>query len=243
MSTDLYRQAAWLTSFTERYVLSFFYLVYAWAYWLAVRNIWPDLPQGHAADFIDFAKCAAMLQLLLFEGLTLLIGRRPVSTPRNLEEVLVPLATSFFYMAYGAIDWMPAWAQDSLLHEDWQTPVSLAGLAIDTFGTAISLWGVMYLGRSFGIFVAVRKVVMRGPYRFVRHPIYCGYFFSFAGLALTFFCPAAFVLLAVHYSLFIYRARLEEARLAEFSPEYREYMRTTGFVLPKLFRRRPVVES
>lgn len=237
MSSDLYRQAAWLTSFTERYILSVFYLVYAWAYWLSVRNLWPDLAHGQAADLIEFAKCAAMLQLLLFEGLTLLIGRQPVSTPRSLEEILVPLATSFFYMAYGAIDWMPDWARNSLLRDDWQTPVSLGGLAIDTFGTAISIWGVLYLGRSFGIFVAVRKVVMRGPYRFVRHPIYCGYLFSFAGLALTFFCPAAFVLLSIHYSLFYYRARLEEQKLAEASPEYREYMRTTGMVFPKLWHR------
>jgi protein-S-isoprenylcysteine O-methyltransferase Ste14 len=33
--------------------------------------------------------------------------------------------------------------------------------------------------------------------------------------------------------LIIYRARLEEARLAESSPEYQEYQKRTGFIFPR----------
>jgi len=34
----------------------------------------------------------------------------------------------------------------------------------------------------------------------------------------------------------LYRARLEEARLSEYSAEYREYLKRTGFIFPRLRR-------
>jgi protein-S-isoprenylcysteine O-methyltransferase Ste14 len=234
MPSNFYRQAAWFSTFLERYVLSVFYIAYAWAYFLSVRDIWPYLAQGHSADFADFARAVSMLLLLLFEGLTLLVGRQAVTTPENLEELLVPIATSFYYLVYAAVPWLPGWMQESLAPDRWQWPIQVTGVTVDTLGAVISMWGVLYLGRSFGIFVAVRKVVLRGPYRYVRHPIYCGYLFMFAGVALTYFCPAMLVLVPIHYWLFFYRARLEETRLAKFSPEYRAYMKGTGFMLPRL---------
>jgi len=238
MTTNFYRQAAWFSSFTERYVLSVFYLVFAWAYFLSVRNVWPELPQHQAGDFAEFARDVSMLVLMLFEGLTLLIARRAAITPRNAEELVIPVAASFFYLTYAMIDWLPPWLQNGVGPDSWQQPLQMTGLVLDTVGTLISTWGVIYLGRSFGIFVAVRKVVLRGPYRYVRHPIYCGYLFMFGGLALTYFCPAAFILVAIHYWLFYYRARLEETRLAEHSEEYREYRKRTGMVFPKLWARK-----
>jgi protein-S-isoprenylcysteine O-methyltransferase Ste14 len=96
----------------------------------------------------------------------------------------------------------------------------------------------MYLGRSFGIFVSVREIVLRGPYHYVRHPIYLGYIFIWAGLVLANRSVAIVILVAIHTALLIYRARLEEEMLAEASPAYREYMTHTGFLFPKL-RRRP----
>jgi len=233
MPPGFYRHAAWLAFFTERYVLSVFYLVYAWAYFLAIRTLWPSASAWNNADFAAFAQDVTMLLLMFSEGVTLLLGRRAEAAPKQLRELLVPLAASFFYLTYTTINNMPPWLQDSLGPENWQVPLQVAGLGVVALGAALAAWGVAYLGRSFGIFVAVRKVVMRGPYRFVRHPIYFGYLFMFAGVALTYFCPAVFILVAIHYALFFYRARLEEARLAEFSPEYREYMKHTGFLFPK----------
>lgn len=236
MSTTLYRQVAWLLLIVERFGLSTFYLWYAYGYGHDVLQAWPSRAAWHPADFTYFARDVSMFNLMLFEGVFLLLARRAQTLPENFLEFAVPLATSFFYFAYSIIDYLPAWAQNNLLPENWQNGVTLSGLGLDALGTAFSFWGVCYLGRSFGIYVAVRKVVMRGPYRLVRHPIYCGYLIMFAGIALTFFCPAAFVIVAIHFALFFYRARLEETRLAETSPEYRNYMQTTGMVFPKLWR-------
>ena len=57
-----------------------------------------------------------------------------------------------------------------------------AALAPDTLTMLISAVGLIIvvaskitLGRSFGLVPANRGVVVRGPYTFVRHPIYAGY--------------------------------------------------------------------
>jgi protein-S-isoprenylcysteine O-methyltransferase Ste14 len=82
--------------------------------------------------------------------------------------------------------------------------------------------------------VAVRNVVLRGPYRYVRHPIYLGYLLMFGGLAVAYPCSALFAIVPTHFGLFAWRAHLEEVRLAEASPAYREYMKHTGSIFPKL---------
>ena len=43
-------------------------------------------------------------------------------------------------------------------------------------GTVLTLVSFVYLGRSFAVLPAVRSIVSRGPYRFVRHPAYAGQF-------------------------------------------------------------------
>ena len=86
----------------------------------------------------------------------------------------------------------------------------------------------------------VRKVILDGPYQWVRHPIYLGYICMLAGLVLANFSAAYFILVPIHIALLLYRARLEEARLSEHSAEYREYMKRTGFIFPRL--RRPALD-
>jgi len=80
----------------------------------------------------------------------------------------------------------------------------------------------------------VRTVVRHGPYRYVRHPMYLGYLFLFAGILIGAFSPIVIVVTALCVSLTVYRARLEEDALGRHSGEYREYAQRTGFLLPRL---------
>jgi len=66
--------------------------------------------------------------------------------------------------------------------------------------------------------------------------MYLGYILMLLGLALVNFSTAYFILVPIHIALLLYRARLEEARLSEHSPEYREYTKRTGFIFPRLRR-------
>lgn len=66
--------------------------------------------------------------------------------------------------------------------------------------------------------------------------MYSGYLCFLAGFALANFSAAFFILVPLHMFLLLYRARLEEERLAACSPEYAEYRKRTGFIFPKFNR-------
>ncbi|MEJ2110183.1 MAG: isoprenylcysteine carboxylmethyltransferase family protein [Acidobacteriota bacterium] len=79
-----------------------------------------------------------------------------------------------------------------------------------------------------------------GPYRLVRHPIYCGGIFgSGLGVALIF---NSWVLLSwpvIVYPIWSLLVRREEKMMeAEFGEEYRRYSNLTGRLFPRIFKRR-----
>ncbi len=81
------------------------------------------------------------------------------------------------------------------------------------------------------------KLVTRGPYRWVRHPLYTigSAFFVSLGLVADNWFIASLGLLA--FILMALRTPKEEANLIEkFGDEYRQYMQTTGRFWPRLTR-------
>ena len=172
----------------------------------------------------------------LFSSLLLLLARRAVAPPSHLKLILVPLATTFFYLTYFAVQWFPAPMRKNLAPAEWQPAVFVAGFCVIIIGHLVAVWGFFYLGRSFGVVVAVRKVVLQGPYRWVRHPMYLGWVLFCVGISIANFSAAYFLIIAIHISLLVYRARLEESEIARHSPEYSAYMQTTGFIFPRFGR-------
>ena len=208
-----------------------------WSTW-AVAAIFVEFANFGTEDavIVEIVRHEIRLLLFVYVSFLLLLGRCVEVPPQKLRDILVPLATTFFYLTYDAISWFPTSLQKSLCPMGLQTPLAAAGYLLGIFGAVITFWGVLRLGRSFGIFVVVRKVVRDGPYRWVRHPMYLGYICLFAGLVLANLSGAYFILVPIHTFLLLYRARLEEARLAKYSTDYREYMKRTGFVFPRLRR-------
>jgi len=222
--------------YAERYVLSLVYLYLTWVEFHKLSLIWLGPANAAGAEAVPAARHVILLFLNFFVALLLLLGRRAAVPPQKPKDIVIPLATSFFNLTYYAARWFPASLLKSLCSPDWQTRFTATGLFLGLCGPAVAIWSILFLGRSFGIFVVVRKVILDGPYRWVRHPMYLGYIFMLVGLALVNFSAVYLVLVSTHIGLLVYRARLEEARLSEHSAEYRDYTKRTGFILPKLRR-------
>jgi len=229
------RRVAWAAVYFERYGLSLVFL------YLAGSRLHALVVLGHsersqiaAAPLIGILREVIWVQMYLYVGLLLLLGRRVMAPPQKIIDLVVPMGTTFFNLAYGVIPWLPALLQKSLCPAGWQTACIATGLFFNLVGLWIAVWGAIHLGRSFGVLIEVRKVVLEGAYRWIRHPIYLGHICFLVGFAIANFSLAFFILVPVHIALLLYRARLEEARLAEVSPEYQAYQKRTGFIFPKL---------
>lgn len=124
-----------------------------------------------------------------------------------------------------------------------------AGIAAVLAGGAVALWCVLafaVIGRGTPApFDPPRRLVVRGPYRFVRNPMYlgagvalagaAGYYESVALLAFT----AGFLLVA-HLFVLGYEERALRTR---FGAEYDEYRRRVRRWLPRLSAYRPGPEG
>ena len=115
----------------------------------------------------------------------------------------------------------------------------VAGMIMVTIGTAIALWCVftfVFVGKGTPApFDPPRKLVIRGPYRFVRNPMYIGAGMTLAGAALYYESLSVFIytclfFLATHLFVVLY----EEPTLRRtFRDEYEAYFRQVRRWLPK----------
>lgn len=88
----------------------------------------------------------------------------------------------------------------------------------------------LWLGRNFGLVAARRELVLGGPYRFVRHPMYFGYLLTH--LAVLGMNPTLvnFACYGVSWLVQVPRLLAEERVLAE-DPSYADYQRTVRWRL------------
>ncbi|MCC6523904.1 MAG: hypothetical protein IT373_14695 [Polyangiaceae bacterium] len=90
-------------------------------------------------------------------------------------------------------------------------------------GGAVAVAGLASLGRSFAVLPALRgRVVRRGAYRLVRHPVYAGELAMVLAAASAAGTPAAWAVALVASGLALWRIRLEEHLLGG-TREYKEY--------------------
>jgi len=137
--------------------------------------------------------------------------------------VSIILAFSFGYSGIGVL---PDWA-------------FYLGIFLMFLGVLVRQWAIAVLGRFFSLTVRVaedHRVVVKGPYRLVRHPSYTGVLITFIGLALAVQSWGALLVLLGVFSLsFGYRMRVEEkALLSELGEDYANYMKRTKRIIPYL---------
>ena len=104
-------------------------------------------------------------------------------------------------------------------------------------GLFIAIWARTTLGRNWSARVTLKEnheLIQRGPYRFVRHPIYSGLLLMFVGTAVLVGQVGGFLVLAFCFCGFWLKLRREEALLTEHLPAYSEYRRRTRALVPFL---------
>ncbi len=111
------------------------------------------------------------------------------------------------------------------------------GVALSIVSVAFAIWARLSLGKNWSGAVITLKadhqLIESGPYKFVRHPIYTGWFFATLGTALTIGTVAAYIALIFTLIGFLIRIRKEEALMtAQFPAAYPEYKTRSKILIP-----------
>jgi protein-S-isoprenylcysteine O-methyltransferase Ste14 len=114
--------------------------------------------------------------------------------------------------------------------------LELFGLLVMVLGYALFIWSVVARGQyatSWQMPVN-HKLVDWGPYRYVRHPSYLGYFLMFIGFLLLWHEMLALVPLVAIPGYGLITRREEEMLVAKFGEKYVQYQNNVGRFLPKM---------
>lgn len=115
--------------------------------------------------------------------------------------------------------------------------VKMAGAILIIIAFCLRIWSQLTLGLNWSTSVSIRKdhqLIQKGPYRWIRHPMYTGYFLIAAGLVLaTDINPAILLLWSLFLHFLTKRAWIEETMLQEhFGREHDLYRQNTGMFFP-----------
>lgn len=124
--------------------------------------------------------------------------------------------------------------------------VMLAGVVVTALAVAGRYWAFRHLGHQWAVHVDLeiknRALIMSGPYRWVRHPLYVGAIMEAIGIPLLFNSVVGLLLaVLVFVPLEVHRAYFEERFLRRiFGQEYDRYAARTWAFFPLTRVRRSV---
>lgn len=110
------------------------------------------------------------------------------------------------------------------------------GVAMTAAGLLFTVWARVYLGRNWSGLVTLKQdheLIIAGPYRLVRHPVYTGLLFAFLGSGLARDDWRAVFAIALAVAALWRKLRLEESWLMEqFGDRYVEYRQRVAALIP-----------
>jgi protein-S-isoprenylcysteine O-methyltransferase Ste14 len=116
------------------------------------------------------------------------------------------------------------------------TAIAWAAAVLCIAGLTFALWARVTLGRNWSGLVTLKEgheLVERGPYRFVRHPIYTGMLTMFFATALVQRHVAGFAgVLLIFVSFWIKLGLEEDLMLRQFPERYAAYQQHAKRIIP-----------
>jgi protein-S-isoprenylcysteine O-methyltransferase Ste14 len=192
---------------------------------LIAWSLQPDDAGRHGIGLVLAALSSLTRSLFLSLLIFLLFSRR---TPTNLAHGAWPKFWALIGLGFAALI--------AILPQTAPAPwIRMTSLALTLVGTVGSIYVVLYLGRSFSIFPQARGLVMGGPYKHLRHPLYLAEWITVVGMSLQFAQPWAWLLAIASLFVQLPRMRYEETVLLETYPQYRPYCDATARLIPGIY--------
>jgi protein-S-isoprenylcysteine O-methyltransferase Ste14 len=133
------------------------------------------------------------------------------------------------WAAVGALGWR--------LTPQWPA-LQIAGLVIGIAGFALAFWARILLGGEWSSQVTLKadhRLIVAGPYAWVRHPIYSGLLLAVLGTAMAGGQLRMYLAILVLFASFWYKSRLEEQLLVgAMGARYADYQQHTYALIPGL---------
>lgn len=159
---------------------------------------------------------------------------KKVETPWEMAKHGLPVMLGFWLLYEKSWNW--SWLNLKLFPA--VPAVWWIGLALTAIGVAISIWARLTLGANWSGVVTLKKghrLIRKGLYRWIRHPIYTGILIGFIGTALIKGHLRGWIGFLIVWAAFYFKARREENFLRqEFGDGFEEHARHTGMFLPRV---------
>ncbi|MGE5324646.1 MAG: methyltransferase family protein [Actinomycetota bacterium] len=121
------------------------------------------------------------------------------------------------------------------------------GIAITVAGFAFAIWARIHLGRNWSSSVTSKvghELILTGPYKWVRHPIYTGLLLALFGTALVRAEMRGLLALVLVYAAWKIKSRVEEHMMTgTFGAEYSAYASATGAMFPRVVKSKGLATS
>ena len=182
-----------------------------------------------------------MVSWFVFAG-AFMFGKKPPKAPDAKKDPASRLGIVLQAISYGLVwfFWRTPFTPIAPVPQPVEILLALATMAISAASVWISIDAVRTLGKQWSYqarLVEGHKLIVSGPYRFVRHPIYTGMFGKLlaTGLAVSHWIVLvpAVLIFAIGTAI---RIRSEEKLLrGAFGDDFAAYARYVPAVFPRLF--------
>ena len=148
-------------------------------------------------------------------------------------EHIIPMVIGFLLMYNHNFAWKLL--GDRIVPEN--DGVTIIGLLLTLGGLVFAVWARIALGANWSGTVTIKSghnLIRRGPYKWIRHPIYTGILLSFVGTILLQGEVRAFLAFLLILLALYRKAKREERFLSEeFGEGFAEHAKHTGMFLPR----------
>ena len=141
-----------------------------------------------------------------------------------------------FYLLFGSPS-TPDWFNQAVFTVTF--PIALAGLGLAICGVGLSIWARLILGENWSSSPSIKQnhaLIVTGPYRVVRHPIYTGFLIALLGSALQHGLVRSFLAVLTCAVGFYLKVSVEEQFMVQrFGEAYLRYRRNVNALVPYIF--------